>query len=214
MPLRFVYSLLAASPTSAATLQRTPPCTMTWRGHACSFFVLHRPPEGFLCAPRALQARQALDVEQTRLLVTPQKRRAAGGGYDDERVDWLMTALLFLFPAVGGALFGCGPAVWPPCLPCRRAASAVCLCRQASPATAAARQPVLFPWTLVRPGCRCAAPPAAVPLSCAPSACPSTCVRPLLPPSPSLCPGPPPPPPLPGFSAGTTSAPPAARWCP
>jgi MFS family permease len=45
-------------------------------------------------------------VEQTRLLVTPQKRRAAGGGYDDERVDWLMTALLFLFPAVGGALFG------------------------------------------------------------------------------------------------------------
>ena len=63
-----------------------------------------------------LQALRALEVEDAPLLpptVTVSaggrgglQRGGGGGGHDAEPVDWIMTSLLFLFPAIGGALFG------------------------------------------------------------------------------------------------------------
>jgi hypothetical protein len=72
-----------------------------------------------------LQASTSLETERSQLLLRSrgegrqqqqQQQRPSsggsgssggnGGGKDEERVDWLMTALLFLFPALGGLLFG------------------------------------------------------------------------------------------------------------
>lgn len=61
-----------------------------------------------------LQGQQTLeiDVEQSSLLpaVKSGKGSGGGGGDDAEAVDWIMTSLLFVFPAIGGLLFGCGAA--------------------------------------------------------------------------------------------------------
>ena len=35
-----------------------------------------------------------------------QKQAGGGGSGDGGDIDWLMTALIFFFPALGGALFG------------------------------------------------------------------------------------------------------------
>ena len=61
------------------------------------------------------QALRALEVEDAPLLPAVsagargglQRGGGGGGGHDAEPpVDWIMTSLLFLFPAIGGALFG------------------------------------------------------------------------------------------------------------
>lgn len=61
------------------------------------------------------EARKTLEVEAAPLLAPAGARRprqGAGDGagrppsHEDEPVDWLMTALLFVFPALGGLLFG------------------------------------------------------------------------------------------------------------
>lgn len=59
-----------------------------------------------------LQARQTLEVEATPLLAPVaggQRGRGpppAGPDHSHEPIDWLVTSLLFFFPAVGGLLFG------------------------------------------------------------------------------------------------------------
>lgn len=69
-----------------------------------------------MCSLGALQARQTLEVEGAPLLPVQRprperaqlaKRQAPQGGHEGEDVDWLTTSLLFLFPAIGGLLFGC-----------------------------------------------------------------------------------------------------------
>ena len=59
-------------------------------------------------SPRAsLQERTSFDVERAALLPPEAGAGPSGGGPKaEEAVDWVMTALLFLFPAVGGLLFG------------------------------------------------------------------------------------------------------------
>jgi hypothetical protein len=52
-------------------------------------------------------------VEQAQLLPTTKhphrQAKPPGGGRDNEApIDWLMTSLLFVFPAIGGLLFGWG----------------------------------------------------------------------------------------------------------
>ncbi|EFN53468.1 hypothetical protein CHLNCDRAFT_25635 [Chlorella variabilis] len=68
-----------------------------------------------MCSLGALQARQTLEVEGAPLLPVQRprperaqlaKRQAPQGGHEGEDVDWLTTSLLFLFPAIGGLLFG------------------------------------------------------------------------------------------------------------
>lgn len=58
-----------------------------------------------------MQARQTLEVEAAPLLAPvsngKEGRRLPPGGHDSEEIDWAATSLLFLFPALGGALFGC-----------------------------------------------------------------------------------------------------------
>ena len=59
-----------------------------------------------------LQARQTMEVEAAPLLAPVaggQRGRGlppSGPDHSNEPIDWLMTSLLFFFPAVGGLLFG------------------------------------------------------------------------------------------------------------
>ena len=52
-----------------------------------------------------------LDVESAPLVgskpLVLRRGPAPGGSHEDERIDWATTSLLFLFPALGGLLFGC-----------------------------------------------------------------------------------------------------------
>ncbi|KAL4459129.1 hypothetical protein ABPG75_013994 [Micractinium tetrahymenae] len=75
----------------------------------------HATPDDEALTQTQADARKPLEVEVSPLLAPAGPRRArgaAGGGsgqppgHDDEQVDWFMTALLFLFPAIGGLLFG------------------------------------------------------------------------------------------------------------
>lgn len=62
------------------------------------------------------QERQSLEMEAAPLLApagplsSRQPPGPGSGGHEDEPIDWLATTLLFLFPALGGLLFGCGAA--------------------------------------------------------------------------------------------------------
>ena len=58
--------------------------------------------------PFSLQERTSFDVERAALLPAGGGAGPSGGGSPkaEDAVDWVMTALLFLFPAVGGLLFG------------------------------------------------------------------------------------------------------------
>jgi len=61
-----------------------------------------------------LQARKTLEVEVAPLLApapsgAPRQQQQQQGvppSHEDEPIDWLATSLLFLFPALGGLLFG------------------------------------------------------------------------------------------------------------
>ncbi|KAI3424105.1 hypothetical protein D9Q98_009466 [Chlorella vulgaris] len=73
------------------------------------FYTHAAQGDGPLSADRP-QGQQTLeiDVEQSPLLpaVKSGKGSGGGGGDDAEAVDWIMTSLLFVFPAIGGLLFG------------------------------------------------------------------------------------------------------------
>ena len=84
----------------------------TLHAPACS---PHRATHACLTGPMTPQDMRAFEVEGAPLLPTVsagargglQRGGGGGGGHDTEPpVDWIMTSLLFLFPAIGGALFG------------------------------------------------------------------------------------------------------------
>lgn len=51
--------------------------------------------------------RESLDIESAPLLSQPRRTPTPGGAdHENESIDWTMTSLLFLFPALGGLLFG------------------------------------------------------------------------------------------------------------